>query len=452
MSTCLGRPKLGSVESPNFEPEVEAPSAQGRAHRAFAIIAASVAVITLTGVAYLHPSLPVFTTPSRETVPQAAYQLLSVDFATPAVGWAVAGLAGGRYAVMGTTDAGRTWTRDLAGPTDDRATYLNFFDARHGIFALTGLRTVLYRTVDGGRTWSSLAPLATGADVLSVSFADPRHGWLLVRAGSVMGPGGDLHRTSDGGATWTNLGSPTALSDQPFRVQFAGLDDGWLDSLDAGPYAYRSHDAGSTWTRVALPAPPGGWPATGQFFVGTSPTRGLRVVATVVDFPPIRGRHGVGATVLEYPPLTVRAFDGGVPVTYTYTTFIDMVAVTGSAGSAGTTLPVAQVPAANQVELGSLDGGATWTLIAAPVSAGAVGYSDAQNWWWIGSGAWATSSNGGTTWTPYHNVGVIVPLPGSLQVLDSAHAWFGAMAGSRPVLETTADGGIHWRAVILPPV
>ena len=51
------------METPNSEPEVEAPSAQGRARRAFAIIAASVAVITLTGVAYLHPSLPVTTAP-----------------------------------------------------------------------------------------------------------------------------------------------------------------------------------------------------------------------------------------------------------------------------------------------------------------------------------------------------------------------------------------------------
>ena len=440
------------MESPDFEPEAEALSAQSRARRAFAIIAASVAVITLTGVAYLHPSLPVSSAPSRVLAPQAEYQLLSVDFATSAAGWVVAGLAGGRYTVMGTTDAGRSWTRELAGPIADRATYLNFFDARDGVFALTGLRTVLYRTADGGRTWSSLVPSAPAADVLSISFADPGHGWLLVRAGPVLGPSGDLYRTADGGVTWADLGSPTGLSDQPFLVKFAGPNEGWLDSLNGGPYAYRSTDAGSTWTRVPLPAPPGGWRARGQFFVEASPTRGLGVVATVVNFPPSSGRHGVGATVLEYPPLTVRAFDGGVPVTYTYTTLIDKVASLGSAGGAGTTLPVAQVPAANQVELGSLDGGATWTVIAPPAAAGAVGYSDAQNWWWIGSGDWAASSNGGTTWTPYHNVGVIVPLPGSLQVLDADHAWFGAMAGSRPVLETTADGGIHWRAVILPPV
>ncbi|MGA7913310.1 MAG: hypothetical protein WCC30_17415 [Candidatus Dormiibacterota bacterium] len=440
------------METADPQPEPEAPLDHGRARRAFAIIATSVAVIALTGIAYVHPSLSIPSAPSPRPSPQAGYQLLSVDFATPTTGWMVAGLAGGGYAVMGTTDAGRTWTRDLAGPGNGRGTYLDFFDARDGIFALTGARTVVYRTRDGGRTWSSQVPLGGRADVLSVSFVDPRDGWLLVSAGSAAAPTADLYRTSDGGATWTDLSSPTLTADQPYRVQFAGLDEGWLDSVNAGPYAYRSRDAGATWTRVPLPAPPGGWPANGQFFVGARPTRGLGVVATVVNFPPIEGRHGVGAAVLVYPPLTVRAFDGGVPVTFTYATFIDTVASFGSVDITGTTLPITQSPAPNQVELGSLDGGATWTAIVPPTAAGAVGYSNAQDWWWIGSGDWATSSNGGTTWTPYRNLGVIAPLPGSLQVLDAGHAWFAAMAGWRPVLETTADGGVHWRALILPPI
>jgi photosystem II stability/assembly factor-like uncharacterized protein len=47
---------------------------------------------------------------------------------------------------------------------------------------------------------------------------------------------------------------------------------------------------------------------------------------------------------------------------------------------------------------------------------------------------------------------VLQPLPGSLQVLDSKHAWFGAMAGTKAVLETTADGGIRWEMIVLPPI
>lgn len=440
------------METPASEPEVDAPPDHGRARRAFAIISTSVAVITLTGLAYLHPNLSTSSAPSPKPTPQAGYQLVSVDFTTPTTGWMVAGLAGGRYAVMGTTDAGRTWTKDLAGPSNGRGTYLHFFDAREGLFALVGAQPVLYRTGDGGRTWSSQVPLGGRAYVLSVSFVDPRHGWLLVRAGSLVATTGDLYRTADGGGTWTGMGTPTLASDQPFRVQFAGLDDGWLDSANAGPYAYRSSDAGATWTRVPLPAPRGGWPATGQFFVGARPTRGLGVVATVVNFPPATGRSGVGEIVFEYPPLKVRAFDGGIPVTYSYGIFIDRVVNLASADTNGGNGPATQVQAPNQVELGSLDDGATWSMITPPTAVGAVGYSDAENWWWIGSGDWATSSNGGTTWTPYRNVGVLVPLPGSLQVLDHDHAWFGAMAGSRPVLETTEDGGVHWRTVMLPPI
>jgi hypothetical protein len=60
--------------------------------------------------------------------------------------------------------------------------------------------------------------------------------------------------------------------------------------------------------------------------------------------------------------------------------------------------------------------------------------------------------HGGTTWTAARNIGVIQPLPGSLQLLDSNHAWFGAMAGTKAVLERTVDGGITWEMIGLPAV
>jgi len=87
-----------------------------------------------------------------------------------------------------------------------------------------------------------------------------------------------------------------------------------------------------------------------------------------------------------------------------------------------------------------------------PSAYGAIGYADALDWWWVGAGAWATSSDGGVTWTGLRPLSVPAPLPGSLEVLDADHAWFGTMGSTTPLLQTTDDGGHEWRAVSLPPL
>jgi hypothetical protein len=161
-----------------------------------------------------------------------------------------------------------------------------------------------------------------------------------------------------------------------------------------------------------------------------------------VFVPTLYGRKGAGATIRDFPPLTVRAFDGGRPVSYTYATAV------GDRNLG----PIPQVQAPNQVELGTLDNGATWTALSLPSSPGALGYFDAANWWWIGSGQWATSGDGGATWSDPRGLGVIGPVPGTLQLIDRNHAWFAAASESSPLLETTNDGGVVWRMVLLPPV
>src|SRR4029077_21021119 len=129
----------------------------------------------------------------------------------------------------------------------------------------------------------------------SVSFADSAHGWVLLSASTGAGDA-DLLRTSDGGATWTNLGSPAVANDVAYRVHFTNPLVGWLHTLSARPYAYRSVDGGATWRQVPLPAPRGGWPANGQFFVAAQPTQGIGVTATVASFAPTSGRSGIGGS------------------------------------------------------------------------------------------------------------------------------------------------------------
>jgi len=441
-----------------LDPEPEPSDGSGRAWRAKAVIAASLVAIVATGLAYLHPSsgTPQTAVPKPATSPAlAAYEPSAVDFVAPNTGWVVAVFDNDAYALIATSDGGRSWEKQLSGAAGGRTTYLHFFDTNRGVFAALGQPARLYTTDDGGRTWSARGLAAAPADAMSLSFVDPKDGWLLLDSGSVGDPSARLLRTGDGGVSWTDLGSPLPNGDQAFRVQFASQENGWLDSVNAGPYAYRSDDGGATWQRVALPAPSGGWPKTGQFLIAAHPTKGDGVVTDVINFQPAPGRSGGGGTVLAYPPLTVRTFDGGAQVQLIYATLIDN-APGGAAAQAppswwiGAAQAVAQAP--GQVDLGSLDGGRSWGSVTLPADSGAIGYVDAADWWWIGLGEWSTSSDAGRTWARVRTIAVIEPLPATLQLLDRETAWFAALAGPRPVLETTDDGGVDWRMVLLPPI
>jgi hypothetical protein len=249
-----------------------------------------------------------------------------------------------------------------------------------------------------------------------------------------------LYSTEDGGLTWRDLGPPVPGADQAYEVHFSYLTTGWLTTTGSGPYAYRTQDFGATWTKVALPAPSDGWPEGGEFFVAVRPTAGEGVVAAVVHFAGFVGRSGVGGTVRAYPPLTVRAFDGGRLRTYIYTTVLDQL-VTG---------PFASDSPPNQTELGTVDNGRSWSGINLPSAGGAIGFFDAAHWWWIGEGMWASSMDAGLSWTDPRDIGVVDPLPGSLEMLDSQHAWFAGGSGGRAMLQSTDDAGLHWTLTTLP--
>src|SRR6267154_2400708 len=119
-----------------LEPEADhdEPVGRPRARRGLAVIFISGLVIAAIGFAYVRPSFD----------PPNAPLAIAGSF--------VARFASGRFALLHTGDAGRTWTRQLAGDTDQRGVYMRFFDATHGVFALVGNQPVTFQTTDGGRT------------------------------------------------------------------------------------------------------------------------------------------------------------------------------------------------------------------------------------------------------------------------------------------------------------
>jgi photosystem II stability/assembly factor-like uncharacterized protein len=426
-----------------------------------ALMAVSVLVIGMAAVAYIHPQLPSGlsgqTAARAPKTPAASYQLAAIDFVDPSTGWVVAELTSHAFAVLHTTNAGRSWTRQLSGIEGDIGEYAKFFDSLNGVVVVLGRQAELCSTRDAGKTWGCDTLLQDGGYVLSAAFVDPLDGWLLVQEGSATGATAEgLFHTADGGKTWLNQGDPVPAPDWVFRIVFSDPFRGWLYSLSSGPDAYATADGGITWRRVALPAPPGGWPVAPagshspeKFFVAASPTLGTGVAAAVVPIAPPKGRSVDGGIVMGYPPLSVRAFDGGVLVTVVYTTFGDMSPYRYSAiqSQGGQAL----IPAApGEVELSSLDGGSSWEIAALPPEFGTFGYVDPTDWWWIGAGAWATSSDGGVTWTRKPTLRTLAPLAGSLRIIDLDHGWFASMNGTMPLLETTDDGGLTWRAVGLP--
>jgi photosystem II stability/assembly factor-like uncharacterized protein len=430
--------------------EVHSPLRLARVGRALALMVMSVLAIGLATLGYAHPQLSFGSgkAPASIALRDTSYRLAAIDFVDASTGWVVAELPFHDFVVLHTTNAGQRWMQQLAGSGGDVGEYAHF-ERGQGVLVTLGWGAAIFQTDDGGKTWRRRDVEAGGGDVLSADFIDGSNGWLLVQTTA----GQALYRTSDAGATWRGLGDPVSAGDEALRIAFSGPLRGWLYSLSAKPYAYTTSDGGATWSHVRLPVPGAARaPAPMErFFVAAQPTLGAGVAAIVVPISPPNQRSADGWTVIGYPPLTVRAFDGGGAVDYAYATFADSspyryTDILSEAGDGA--LPVAP----GQVVLSSIDGGSSWRVAHIPAASGTVGYADAADWWWIDAGAGATSSDGGITWTRIRPLGTFAPLPGSLQVVDADHAWFGTIVDAIPLLETTSDGGHEWTSVRLPAI
>lgn len=434
-------------EDPGF---IEHPS---RARRAKAVGTLALAVVAVAGFLYVRPAVAPAQSLAVQGASATGYQVDAVDFVDPSTGWVLADLDNSTFTVLGTTNAGLRWTTRLTEPSPRPAEYMRFFDRSTGVVVSSGPGATIYRTGDGGTTWTSRRVGVTSY-VIAVSFVDADHGWLLdygTGAGST-----ELFGTTDGGRSWKSLGSPARDAAQAYAVTFSDRSTGWLDTVAPGAYVYTTSNGGKTWRAVELPTPASGWPVPhGFFFVAARPTLGGGVIVTVVNSQHVNGRNAAGGAVLSYPPLTVRTFDGGSPVEYVFSTFVDsstdgVLHIPGGTHQPGPAS--AQVQPANQTGFRSTDGGTTWAPFSPPAPGGTIGYVDAMDWWWAGPGVSSRTADGGQTWTAALSDPVSTPLPGSLVVLDAGHAWISALDVNGPVLFTTADGGVTWVKVRLPPI
>jgi photosystem II stability/assembly factor-like uncharacterized protein len=152
-------------------------------------------------------------------------------------GWAVGG--GGQ--VVRSLDKGRTWTVVGGGFT---ATAVHFVDATRGwALAWTNGAPVVFASSDGGDSWHGVPGTETfTGGPIALSFRDPSHG-------IVVGPPGVAWVTFDGGASWS--ARPTGTTYALRAIDF--LDDHVVVAVGVNGSIARSTDGGRTWTTPPSP-------------------------------------------------------------------------------------------------------------------------------------------------------------------------------------------------------
>ena len=141
---------------------------------AAAWLAAALVVVVVTGVVYLHPSLPA---PSVVSTPPAAPDraLTRVSFADANRGAITVSAnplrPGGPLLDYVTSDGGRTWSR---------ARIVVYLQPPIAVRPGAGPGQPAGLSVDGGETWRPLAVPEPFASNTTPTFVDSRHGWWLV--------------------------------------------------------------------------------------------------------------------------------------------------------------------------------------------------------------------------------------------------------------------------------
>jgi photosystem II stability/assembly factor-like uncharacterized protein len=225
----------------------------GRARRAARGAAAALSLLPLA-LCLLSPQAARAAAWERQRTGTFAW-LHAVFFVDERRGWA----AGGKGALLRTSDGGATW--EAAGrPTTDTLRDVFFRDAETGWLVCQRPDfgpsqegeplSYLLKTADGGATWSRVE-VSRGADanlkLTGVRFADAEHGWAY-------GEMGALFATRDGGATWARQSAPTRHL--LLGANFLDARTGWL--AGGGLTVLKTTDGGESWRAGLVFMPAGG--------------------------------------------------------------------------------------------------------------------------------------------------------------------------------------------------
>ncbi|MGH2500068.1 MAG: WD40/YVTN/BNR-like repeat-containing protein [Candidatus Limnocylindria bacterium] len=194
------------------------------------------ALPTETATPPVMATMPPIASPLPAPPAAAGPSPTAVHFADRLHGW-----LGVEDGVIGTTDAGATWQRQLTGPRVGR---LWSVDATHA-WALAADNTI-YRTRDG-LTWAPMPP--TTPPIVDIDFVSVDIGWAIASPPLETPIGGrprrvgTLLKTIDGGAVWRPI-TPQPLWSVCFTNEREGMGAN-------GKQILRTTDGGQTWAVLA---------------------------------------------------------------------------------------------------------------------------------------------------------------------------------------------------------
>jgi photosystem II stability/assembly factor-like uncharacterized protein len=270
--------------------------------------------------------------------------------------------------------------------------------------------SLLYRSTDRGATWQQRPVPPGNFPHGEVSFIDDHQGWLAtggVPETQCNGAGTVIWHTTDAGNSWREVtsvdwehlgGGGIGYRQCKEGLSFIDPMQGYLDAWDPNsrPTIYRTADGGHTWNGSTLPDPPGfvTWGA------GDALTAGLA--------------KRFGTTLL---------------------------------------LPASGMQPNASTEMGyifrSIDGGATWTSIAATGNGiDNVTLVTASRWLKISNDRSALETiDAGRTWHPFSSDYQVVADGPSRFVFGDPQIGYGTAPGA---ISRTVDGGLHWTEIKLP--